>query len=77
MRGATVGWIYALNICCCRSCPSSVTGPLAHILKKRLKVAGYEPSDGINTIGKDDLSFLLEFGRQTQVLEPAVRYTSS
>ena len=43
---------------------------------RELTVAG-EDYRILNTIGKDDLSFLLEFGRQTQVLEPAVRYTSS
>ena len=38
-------------------------------------MAGYEPTDGINTIGEEDLSFLLKFGWKTQVLGPAVRYT--
>ncbi|KAI5830876.1 PP2C-domain-containing protein [Schizophyllum commune Tattone D] len=43
----------------------------ADILKRRLEMAGYEPTDGINTIGEEDLSFLLKFGWKTQVLGPA------
>ncbi|TRM70325.1 hypothetical protein BD626DRAFT_544739 [Schizophyllum amplum] len=45
----------------------------ADILKRRLEMAGYEPTDGINTIGEEDLSFLLKFGWKTQVLGPAVQ----
>lgn len=48
----------------------------ADIFRRRLEQAGYDAADGLETLGEDDMSFLLKFVYKSQLLGPAVRSTS-
>ncbi|KAJ8518004.1 hypothetical protein ONZ45_g4868 [Pleurotus djamor] len=43
----------------------------ADIFRRRLEQAGYDPADGLMTIGEGDMSFLLKFVYKSQLLGPA------
>lgn len=42
------------------------------IVRRRLRLAGYEPNDGIEEIGKDDVPFIYKFVYKSQFLGPPV-----
>jgi hypothetical protein len=46
----------------------------ADIVRRRLEQCGYDPADGLELLGADDLSFLLKFVYKSQLLGPAVRF---
>ncbi|KAF7427927.1 cysteinyl-tRNA synthetase [Pleurotus ostreatus] len=43
----------------------------ADIFRRRLEQAGYDAADGLETLGEDDMSFLLKFVYKSQLLGPA------
>lgn len=45
----------------------------ADIFRRRLEQAGYDAADGLETLGEDDMSFLLKFVYKSQLLGPDVR----
>ena len=44
----------------------------ADIVRRRLEQAGYDIVDGLDTLGEQDLSFLMKFVYKSTVLGPAV-----
>jgi hypothetical protein len=46
-------------------------------VRRRLEQAGFDVADGLDRIGKDDISFLLKFQYKTQLLGAAVRAHSN
>lgn len=55
----------------------ALTEKPANIVRRRLEQAGYDEADGLESLGADDLAFLMKFEYKSNVLGPLVRLWSS